>query len=416
MAGSGPHAPSGTDRAAGLRRPPHARVHRQFTYDGLHVEELEWRLPYGPPTRALFLKPAGAHGPLPAVLALHDHGGNHYFGRRKIARTSDRPHPDMVRHQELAYGGVGWANQIARRGYAVLVHDAFSFASRRVLAADLPGYAVHSITGRVSRIADVDPTEWHGMDTSAWTVSEQEPAEEIEAYNRFAGPLENLIAKSLFCAGTTWPGVFSVEDQRALDYLCARDDVDPNRVGCGGLSGGGLRTVFLAGLDDRIRCAVCVGFMTTWRDFLLNKCFVHTWMAYVPLLPRELDFPDILSLRAPLPTMVLNTRQDELYTRAEMQAADETLRAVYRKAMGICRCRTRRSPGSTAARGLKRCRVSRHTSVVLRWSPQVRSADAGRGVRLVRPLAQVQPEAGSRQSARAAHRRVRGTRQSGTRA
>jgi dienelactone hydrolase len=311
---------------------PDARVHRQFTYDGLHVEELEWHLPYGPPTRALFLKPAGAHGPLPAVLALHDHGGNHYFGRRKIARTSDRPHPDMVRHQELAYGGVGWANQIARRGYAVLVHDAFSFASRRVLAADLPGYAVHSITGRVSRIADVDPTEWHGMDTSAWTVSEQEPAEEIEAYNRFAGPLENLIAKSLFCAGTTWPGVFSVEDQRALDYLCARDDVDPNRVGCGGLSGGGLRTVFLAGLDDRIRCAVCVGFMTTWRDFLLNKCFVHTWMAYVPLLPRELDFPDILSLRAPLPTMVLNTRQDELYTLAEMQAADETLRAVYRKA------------------------------------------------------------------------------------
>ena len=312
--------------------PPHARVRRQFTYDGLHVEELEWRLPYGPPTRALFLKPAGAQGPLPAVLALHDHGGNHYFGRRKIARTSDRPHPDMVRHQELAYGGVGWANQIAKRGYAVLVHDAFSFASRRVLAADLPGYAVHSITGRVRRIADVDPTEWHGMDTSAWTVSEQEPAEEIEAYNRFAGPLENLIAKSLFCAGTTWPGVFSVEDQRALDYLCARDDVDPNRVGCGGLSGGGLRTVFLAGLDDRIRCSVCVGFMTTWRDFLLNKCFVHTWMAYVPLLPRELDFPDILSLRAPLPTMVLSTRQDELYTLAEMQAADETLRAVYRKA------------------------------------------------------------------------------------
>ena len=330
---SGPHAPSGTDRAAGLRRPVRTREYAGSSpTTGCTSRSWNGDCPTVPPTRALFLKPAGAQGPLPAVLALHDHGGNHYFGRRKIARTSDRPHPDMVRHQELAYGGVGWANQIAKHGYAVLVHDAFSFASRRVLAADLPGYAVHSITGRVSRIADVDPTEWHGMDTSSWTVSEQEPAEEIEAYNRFAGPLENLIAKSLFCAGTTWPGVFSVEDQRALDYLCARDDVDPNRVGCGGLSGGGLRTVFLAGLDDRIRCSVCVGFMTTWRDFLLNKCFVHTWMAYVPLLPRELDFPDVLSLRAPLPTMVLNTRQDELYTRAEMQAADETLRGVYRKA------------------------------------------------------------------------------------
>ena len=35
------------------------------------------------------------------------------------------------------------------------------------------------------------------------------------------------MAKSLFCAGTTWPGVFTAEDQRALDYLCSRDDVDP---------------------------------------------------------------------------------------------------------------------------------------------------------------------------------------------
>ena len=33
--------------------------------------------------------------------------------------------------------------------------------------------------------------------------------------------------------------------QRALDVLCARPDVDARRVGCAGLSGGGMRTVFL---------------------------------------------------------------------------------------------------------------------------------------------------------------------------
>ena len=99
-----------------------------------------------------------------------------------------------------------------------------------------------------------------------------ESEEEIKAYNRFASDHEHLMSKSLFCAGTTWPGVFTAEDQRALDYLCSRDDVDPARVGCAGLSGGGLRTVYLAGLDDRIRCACCVGMMTTWRDYLLNKC------------------------------------------------------------------------------------------------------------------------------------------------
>jgi dienelactone hydrolase len=140
------------------------------------------------------------------------------------------------------------------------------------------------------------------------------------------------MAKSLFCAGTTWPAVFFAEDQKALDILCAREDVDTTRVGCGGLSGGGLRTVFMAGLDERIKCAVPVGFMTTWKDFLLNKSFTHTWMLYVPLLPNELDFPEILGLRAPLPSLVLNDEQDDLYTMQGMNDAEKILKEVYTKA------------------------------------------------------------------------------------
>ena len=71
------------------------------------------------------------------------------------------------------------------------------------------------------------------------------------------------------------------------------------RIGCGGLSGGGLRTVYLGGLDPRIDCAVCVGMMTTWRDYLLNVSSTHTWMAYIPGLPHDLDYPEILGLRVP---------------------------------------------------------------------------------------------------------------------
>jgi hypothetical protein len=140
------------------------------------------------------------------------------------------------------------------------------------------------------------------------------------------------MAKSLFSAGTTWPGVFFSEDRVALDILCAREDVDSARIGCGGLSGGGMRTVFMGGLDPRITCAVCVGFMTTWKDFVLHKSYTHTWMTYVPLLPNELDFPEILGLRAPLPTLVLNSTDDELYTLSEMKAADQILTDVYKKA------------------------------------------------------------------------------------
>ena len=301
---------------------PQATVHEQLTYDGLHVEKLSWQLPYGPPTEAVLLKPEGATGKLPGILGLHDHAGKKYFGKRKISRTADDWHPLMLEHYQHYYGGVPWANEIAKSGYVVLVPDAFPFASRRVLLADVPD--------RIKQgLSDDNP----------------EDSDVIQAYNSWAAEHESVMAKSLFCAGTTWPGVFLAEDQRALDVLCARADVDAGRIGCGGLSGGGMRTVFLGGADPRIRCAVCVGLMSTWRDYLLNKSFTHTWMTYVPLLPRDLDFPEILGIRAPLPTMVLNDEEDQLFTLPEMKRADRILRAVFEKADAGDRYRCSFYPG-----------------------------------------------------------------------
>jgi dienelactone hydrolase len=288
---------------------PVATVQHHLEFDGLSIEHLQWQLPYGPPTEALVLKPAGATGKLPGVVGLHDHGGNKYFGLRKITRMSKDPHPAMLRHQNEYYGGAAWANELARRGYVVLVHDTFTFGSRRMRLADLPGKIRNNMV-------EANP----------------EAEDEIQRYNQFAGNHEHIVAKSLFSAGMTWPGVFVFDDQRAVDYLASRPDVDATRIGCSGLSGGGLRTVMLTGADDRIRCSCCVGMMTTWRDYLLNKCFTHTWMCYVPGLPRDLDYPEILGLGAPNPVLVLNNRQDELFTMPEMERADQILTDVYKKA------------------------------------------------------------------------------------
>jgi dienelactone hydrolase len=290
---------------------PEAKTLGRAIVDGVEVERLRWRLPYGPPTEAVFLKPEGERGPLPGIVALHDHGGLKYFGWRKIAEAGGPVHPMMLRHREDYYSGKAWANEIAKRGYAVLCHDTFTFGSRRVMVADVP-----------------PEIRWN----EAADVSEEEPEDEINAYNAWAGNHEHVMAKSLFCAGTTWPGIYLSEDQRALDVLCAREEVDAERVGCAGLSGGGMRTVFLGGLDERVKCAVCVGLMTTWRDCLLQKSWTHTWMMYVPLLPKHLDWPEILGLRVPAATMVLNDEEDSLFTLPEMRRADDILREVYEKA------------------------------------------------------------------------------------
>lgn len=288
---------------------PQVTVTGRTTYDGVDIEFLTWQLPMGPKTEAVFLKPAGVRGPLPGILALHDHGGNKFMGWRKIVRTDATPWPIQQEHQDHYYGGVAWANEMAKRGYAVLVHDTFPFGSRRVLVKDVPEQI---------REGGVDPAP--------------DDLAGIAKYNKFAGAHEHVMEKSLLAAGTTWPGVYLVEDQRALDVLSSRPEVDPTRLGCAGLSGGGMRTMFLGGLDDRIKVAVAVGFTTTWRDFLLNKSFTHTWMTFVPLLPKDLDFPEILALRAPAPTMVLNSRQDALYTLPEMQRADAMLADTFKRA------------------------------------------------------------------------------------
>jgi dienelactone hydrolase len=314
-------------------QPTDVQVHEISTHDGLDIEELSWQLPYGPRTRAVFLKPHGARGRLPGVLAFHDHGGNKYFGRRKIIRTGTPLHPSIVAHQKEYYGGVGWANEIARRGFAVLVHDVFPFESRRVLAADLPAIVVDRLMSPPDAVRELTPEDLAGPQAGAsLDVPAGEPEDRISRYNAFAAQHENVVAKSLFCAGLTWPGVTVAEDRAALDYLASRPDVDPGRMACGGLSGGGMRTAFLAGLDDRIRCAVCAGFMTTWRDFLLNTSYTHTWMVYVPGLPDLLDFPELLGLRVPLATLVLATTQDPLYTLAETERAGRILAEVFAKA------------------------------------------------------------------------------------
>lgn len=306
---------------------PKVKVTDSYNYDGLEIEELEWSLPYGYPTKAVLLKPANAKGPLPAILGLHDHGGNKYFGLRKITKTSDEQHPLMKDHQEEYYEGMAWANEIAKKGYVVLVHDAFTFASRRV------------------RYQDMEEIRWGSTSTTGKSDDHPEDPENIREYNSWAAAHEGVMAKSLFSGGTTWPGMFLLEDQIAVSILTDREEVDSERIGCAGLSGGGLRTVFLGGMDRRIKCAVCVGFMSTWDDFMLHKSFTHTWMTYVPILPRQMEFPEIFGMRMPLPTMVLNDIDDGLYTLPEMEKAVNILEENFAKAGAADKLSCRFYPG-----------------------------------------------------------------------
>lgn len=312
---------------------PDVEVTASGHFDGLQIEELCWRLPFGPATEAYLLKPEGAGGKLPAVLALHDHGGNTCLGKRKIARVNDSILPQVRRHQDLYYGGRAWANELAKRGYAVLVYDVFPFESRKILPSELPGCAADRVTLPPEQASEPAPGDSRsGRSGTVPADGGEQSTDCMDRYNAFARQLEPTIAKSLFCAGLTWPGLVLAEDRVALRYLQSRSDIDPERIGCGGLSLGGMRTNNLAGSDASVRCSVTAGFMTTWADFAMHTARNHTWMLFIPGLPRHMEYPDILAMRAPSPSLVLCCTEDALFTLEEVRRAEHMLRRTYCKA------------------------------------------------------------------------------------
>lgn len=252
---------------------------------------------------AYFLIPKGAKFPVPAVVALHCHGGFYYWGKEKIVETENE-HAALVEYRRDAYDGLSYPVTLARHGYAVIVIDMFYFGERRLLL-------------------DSDLEE--GINDH----SKQEPAETIAKLNARSGGAEGYVLRNMLMSGFTWAGVLAWDDIRTVDYLLTRPEVNPNRIACVGLSVGGYRSNFLAGLDPRIKAACVAGWMTSWRD-LVPGFEPHTIISGVtPGLLKYLDYPDVGSLTMPNPLMVVHGWRDGLFSTQGVLSAFRTLRQCY---------------------------------------------------------------------------------------
>src|SRR5207253_3535436 len=164
----------------------------------------------------------------------------------------------------------------------------------------------------------------------------------IGAFNQRANQNEDLVGRTILAAGFTWPGLIFWDDMRTVDYLLSRPEVDPGRIGCVGLSVGGLRACHLAALDDRVKAAVVVGWMASFPAQLqrhVRNTIGHTKL--VPGLYRHLDYPDVASLAMPAALLVINGSRDGLFDSGGVRASFEKLRACYKKAGVADRFRAR---------------------------------------------------------------------------
>ncbi|MFO7973064.1 MAG: alpha/beta hydrolase family protein, partial [Candidatus Hydrogenedentota bacterium] len=202
--------------------PLDARVLNSEEGDGLRLDTIELRATPGRLIQATFAVP-GDHreGPMPAVLAIHGHGGNRM--------TPFDPEQNIYKL---------FGTELAKRGFVVISTD----------------------------------------------VGQHEVYEE----------------------GRTLMGERLWDLMRCVHYLRSRDDVDPGRIGCAGLSLGGEMAMWLAAMDPRIAATVSAGFLTYMDQMEQNHCMCWKFDG----LRKRVDFPDIYAMIAPRPLQCQNGEQE----------------------------------------------------------------------------------------------------------
>lgn len=250
------------------------------------------------------LLPKKRNGRAPAMVDLHSHGGMFLFGKEKVIDLGQN-HPVMTTYHEKNYDGRPTATALARRGYVVMSIDAFCFGERRIV---------------------LDEDLKYGWDRANYSL------EDAGYLNGKCRGKESTIAKSLTLAGATWLGIVNYDDRRVIDYLQTRAEVDPDRIGCCGISMGGYRSAYLAAMDERIKAGVVVGFMSSTPPMLQAHIDTHSWIHFLPGLHQALDLPDVSGLTAPRALFVQQCAQDRLFPLAGMKESVERIAALYQAA------------------------------------------------------------------------------------
>jgi hypothetical protein len=220
----------------------------------------------------------GKNGKLPAILAAPGHG----FGMDSIIGET-RGQRDRAR--EIKQLNYDYGRQAARRGYVVLCPEWRVFGER----ADRSDWVRSSYRDKcdVAQVA----VEYFGV---------------------------HLLGLDI------WDGM------RALDYLQSRPEVDPNRIGCLGLSFGGTMTTYLTALDNRIKAACISGYVSTLGNALGPRNANFCGSQAMPGLLKYGDIPDVVLLAAPRPLCIEIGLQEDCFQASDMLRAARYVRRGYR--------------------------------------------------------------------------------------
>ena len=131
--------------------------------------------------------------------------------------------------------------------------------------------------------------------------------------------------------GFTPAGVEAWNGIRALDYLESRPEVDGDRIGMTGRSGGGVYTWWVAALDDRIKAAVPVAGITDMTNHVIDGCVEGHCDCMYMVNRYRWDYSKVAALLAPRPLLISNSDQDPIFPIDGVFRLYQDVRKVYQQ-------------------------------------------------------------------------------------
>ena len=264
---------------------------------------------------ALYLpKGATSKSPVPALLAIHEHGGQFLLGHEKLC--ADPNLPKVFRdYQQLCYGGQPPADYFASHGFAVLVIDLLGFGSRAIWQKEDEPYRAGK---------------------KRWTKAAEQ---RIRLRMRYE---QNSLHRALLVNGITEAQINLYDLSRAIDFLSDQPQVDAKRIGAFGLSVGSILTHFLAAIDDRIKASARICWTGDWSTMLKASGPRVMGTAFLlPSLHARLGIEQWIALSHPNPVLIVNGLKDSMYSEANQRQTRRRTLALARKLKPVSRVQWR---------------------------------------------------------------------------
>jgi dienelactone hydrolase len=159
---------------------------------------------------------------------------------------------------------------------------------------------------------------WIALAIDHWCFGERAREPELETF------------KAMLWQGRVLWGMMVHDSVRALDWLAARPDVDPARLGALGMSMGSTMSQWVAALDERVKVTVDLHCLTEWHTLLAEKGLAgHGIYYYVPALLRHLTTAELNALAVPRAHLSIAGLRDPLTPPSGLELVDRALRSAY---------------------------------------------------------------------------------------